>query len=141
MAEYEDYDDIDYDDILEALHTESAQRWSPALLAEITATTTPTLTALFRRDRETLWINAYPPLRLITLTFPPVALPAHDDDTPGLIREVRIGRRANIADAFSSLTSDAATNGWERQPCIYVDAGDPWQYRKSDPHAEPGTPF
>lgn len=133
MDEYEDYDDY--------LTDGAVQRWSPALLAEATATTTPTLTALFRRDRETLWINAYPPLRLITRTYPPVALPAHDDDTPGLIREVRIGRHASIADAFSSLTSDAATNGWERQPCIYVDAGDPWQYRKSDPHAEPGTPF
>jgi hypothetical protein len=118
VDEYEDYDDYLTDAVVE--------RWSPALLAEVTATTTPHLTALFRRDRETLWINAYRKMRLITLTFPPVALPAHDDDTPGLIREVRIGRHASIADAFSSLTSDAASNGWERLPCIYVDAGDPW---------------
>jgi hypothetical protein len=121
-----DYDDYDYDDIPPALYEDEVERWSPALLAEATATTTPALTALFRRDRETLWINAYPALRLLTLTYRPVALPAHDDDTPGLIREVRIGRHASIADAFSSLISDAVSNGWERLPCIYVDAGDPW---------------
>jgi hypothetical protein len=136
-----DYDDYDYDDIPGELYDDEVRRWSPALLAETTAAVTPALTALFRRDRETLWINAYRETRLITLTYPPVALPAHDADTPGLVREVLIGRHANIGDAFYSLTSDAANNGWERRPCIYVDAGDPWDYRKSDPHAEPETPF
>jgi hypothetical protein len=108
----------DYDENwLDALRDEWAESWTPGMLREITAVLIPTRTALFRRDGETLWIHAYTAPRMVTLTY------------PGLVREVHVGPRADLGDAFHSLCSDAAGNGWERQAGIYVWSGDPWDHK------------
>jgi hypothetical protein len=104
----------------------AAEHWSPALLAEVTAANTPSHTALMVRDRETLWVNAYPAARLVTLTFPPVPLPDYDrGEQVGLVREVYVGRAANLGDCFHSLVTDALDNGWRRR-VHSVWTEDPW---------------
>jgi hypothetical protein len=120
-------DDFDYDDIPDAIFTEAVEQWSPAMLREVTAATTPSLTELFRRDNETLWINAYPATRVVTETYPPVPLPEWDRrESVGLILETHVGPRGNITDVFYARTTRAVQLGWERRLDIYVDSGDPW---------------
>jgi hypothetical protein len=105
---------------------EALAEWSPALLAEVTAATTPSHTALLMRDRETLWVQAYPATRQVVLTFPPVPLPDYDQaEQVGLVREVSVGSRANLGDCFHSLVADAIGNGWQRK-VHSVWSADPW---------------
>jgi len=119
--DYDDWGDLD-DGIV-------ADAWAPALLHEATATTTPSHTALFRRDRETLWVNAYPAIRTVTLTYPPVPLPDYDKgEQVRLVKEIRAGAGVNITDVFYSLTADAVRNDWQRVPCG-VWTTDPWDVR------------
>jgi hypothetical protein len=78
---------------------EALAEWSPALLAEVTAATTPSHTAL---------------------------LPDYDQaEQVGLVREVSVGSRANLGDCFHSLVADAIGNGWVRK-MHGVWTGDPW---------------
>src|SRR4051794_25425563 len=105
---------------------EALAEWSPALLREVTAATTPSHTALLVRDRETLWVQAYPATRRIVLTYPSVALPDYDKgEQIGLVREIPVGAGANLGDCFHSLVADAIGNGWQRK-VHSVWAGDPW---------------
>jgi hypothetical protein len=118
MDDYDDWGDLDDGLVAEA--------WGPAVLREATATTMPSHTALFRRDRETLWINAYPLTRVVTLTYPPVPLPDYDKgEQVRYVKEIRAGAGTNIVDVFYSLTADAIAGDWQRVPCG-VWSGDPW---------------
>jgi hypothetical protein len=104
----------------------ATEAWSPALLAEATASTTPSHTAFLTRDLETLWINAYPAIRLITLTYPPVPLPDYDKgEQVRYIREVPVGRDADIGECFRSLVCQSMDGGWVRR-AHGVWVGEPW---------------
>lgn len=105
----------DYDEgWMDALRDQWAEDWTPGMMREVTAVLIPSRTALFRRGGETLWIHSYTVPRMVTLTY------------PGVVREIHVGARANLGDAFHAETSAAAGNGWERQAGIYVWGADPW---------------
>lgn len=108
----------DYDEgWMDALRDQWAEDWTPGMLREITAANTPSHTALFRRDGETMWIHGYLAPRMVVTTRPGV-----------VVREVHVGARVNLGDVFHSLTSDAVNCGWQRQAGIYVWSGDPWNH-------------
>jgi hypothetical protein len=101
-----------------------AESWADEATRELT----PVLTARMVRDRESVWIHAYPDAAMVVLTYPRVALPDHPQgEMPGLVRELHTARTARFGAAWKWETEVErhTAEGWQLAAHTVFD-GDPW---------------
>lgn len=77
---------------------------------------TPVLTAFMRNGAETVWINAYVSgkYRMVIETYPPAPVAGHPGaQKVGLVREVPVGIRQELHEAFAASVERHERDGWE----------------------------